>query len=615
MLDSAALVLIGLAGVALGSQPQAPDPIPAPLRELTWGQLNFLHTTDVHGWYSGHLQEPSFSADWGDYISFTTRMREKAEAAGTDLLVVDTGDRVEGNGLYDSSDPKGVYASEFLKKQHIDLLCSGNHELYKQNTSEAEFRTTVPNFKGNYLASNIDIIDPESGEIVPLAQRFKKFTTKMQGIRIMAFGFLFDFKGNYNNTVVTPVEETIKQAWFQKAIRDRGVDLFLVIGHVPAKSREYAAIFTAIRSVQWDTPIQFFGGHHHIRDYVKYDNKAYSLASGRFMETIGFASLSGLSTAKKQTSAARASPVFTRRYIDNNLFSLYYHSGHDESTFHTPEGKKVTEDIRKARSVLKLDHVYGCAPKTLWMSRAKYPSDDSIYSWLEKEVLPSSLRPHLRENTTGLAIINTGGIRFDIFKGPFTQDGAYIVSPFTNEFRYMKDVPYDKAVMVLKVLNKATNILTQAGFMPRDSSSLSPPEQWSRTEDFIAKAVHIPLSQGADNEQNPLQDGDEPTLTPGYTTKDDGGTDGDDTVHTPVSFYRAPNCIMATITNDDDSSSTSNVVDLLYLDFLEPWVTVATKIVGIDFDPKKDAEAFMPGVQMRTMLTAWASQHWSCPSS
>ncbi|EGD92306.1 uncharacterized protein TERG_08521 [Trichophyton rubrum CBS 118892] len=554
MLDSAALVLIGLAGVALGSQPQAPDPIPAPLRELTWGQLNFLHTTDVHGWYSGHLQEPSFSADWGDYISFTTRMREKAEAAGTDLLVVDTGDRVEGNGLYDSSDPKGVYASEFLKKQHIDLLCSGNHELYKQNTSEAEFRTTVPNFKGNYLASNIDIIDPESGEIVPLAQRFKKFTTKMQGIRIMAFGFLFDFKGNYNNAVVTPVEETIRQA-------------------------------------------------------------SSCLASGRFMETIGFASLSGLSTAKKQTSAARASPVFTRRYIDNNLFSLYYHSGHDESTFHTPEGKKVTEDIRKARSVLKLDHVYGCAPKTLWMSRAKYPSDDSIYSWLEKEVLPSSLRPHLRENTTGLAIINTGGIRFDIFKGPFTQDGAYIVSPFTNEFRYMKDVPYDKAVMVLKVLNKATNILTQAGFMPRDSSSLSPPEQWSRTEDFIAKAVHIPLSQGADNEQNPLQDGDEPTLTPGYTTKDDGGTDGDDTVHTPVSFYRAPNCIMATITNDDDSSSTSNVVDLLYLDFLEPWVTVATKIVGIDFDPKKDAEAFMPGVQMRTMLTAWASQHWSCPSS
>ena len=39
------------------AQPSAPSPIPAPLRELIWGQLNFLHTTDTHGWHGGHLQE------------------------------------------------------------------------------------------------------------------------------------------------------------------------------------------------------------------------------------------------------------------------------------------------------------------------------------------------------------------------------------------------------------------------------------------------------------------------------------------------------------------------------------------------------------------------------
>jgi 2',3'-cyclic-nucleotide 2'-phosphodiesterase (5'-nucleotidase family) len=38
-------------------QPSAPAPVPAPLRDLTWGQLNFLHTTDTHGWLAGHLQE------------------------------------------------------------------------------------------------------------------------------------------------------------------------------------------------------------------------------------------------------------------------------------------------------------------------------------------------------------------------------------------------------------------------------------------------------------------------------------------------------------------------------------------------------------------------------
>jgi 2',3'-cyclic-nucleotide 2'-phosphodiesterase (5'-nucleotidase family) len=38
-------------------QPEAPPPIAAPLRELPWAQLNFLHTTDIHGWWGGHLQE------------------------------------------------------------------------------------------------------------------------------------------------------------------------------------------------------------------------------------------------------------------------------------------------------------------------------------------------------------------------------------------------------------------------------------------------------------------------------------------------------------------------------------------------------------------------------
>ena len=42
---------------ALAAQPSAPAPISAPLRDLGFGQLNFLHTTDTHGWLAGHLQE------------------------------------------------------------------------------------------------------------------------------------------------------------------------------------------------------------------------------------------------------------------------------------------------------------------------------------------------------------------------------------------------------------------------------------------------------------------------------------------------------------------------------------------------------------------------------
>lgn len=43
--------------VAHAAQPGAVKPVSAPMRNLTWGQINFLHTTDTHGWIGGHLLE------------------------------------------------------------------------------------------------------------------------------------------------------------------------------------------------------------------------------------------------------------------------------------------------------------------------------------------------------------------------------------------------------------------------------------------------------------------------------------------------------------------------------------------------------------------------------
>ncbi|KKZ61528.1 hypothetical protein EMCG_00607 [[Emmonsia] crescens] len=641
-MNSLLLALLGLSSSGLAAQPSAPKPIPAPMRNLTFGQLNFLHTTDTHGWLGGHLREASYAADWGDYISFANHIREKVEAEGADLLLIDTGDRIEGNGLYDSSEPKGLYTADIFKQQHIDVLCSGNHELYQKNSSEDEYLITVPNFKGNYLSSNIDIMDPHSGERVPLAPRFKKFTTEKQGIRIVAFGFLFDFKQNYNNTVVQPVEETVKEQWFQDAIQDKDVDLFLVVGHVPVESKEYLTIYKEIRGMHWDTPIQFFGGHQHIRDYSKYDEKAYGIASGRFMETIGFASISGLSAGGKKPQSTAANPSFTRKYIDNNLWSFYYHTGLNETTFPTDQGKNVSKMIERARNELNLDHIYGCTPHDLWMSRVPYPHNASIYTWLEKQVLPDSLRAGLRANKTGMAIVNTGALRFDIFKGPFTQDTAFMLSPFTSGFRYTKDVPYEKAKQVLEVLNRQMKILAD---MPQSTMSasafLSPPEQQKISHDIIVndsddnddqKGIlisapdQIPLSFSSSITHD--SDDDEhkqPALTrlPGYTTKDDAGEDGDDTIHSRINFYRVPNCFQALIPTPSSSSSSSSAdadadtadpetVDLVYVDFIEPWMELAFKFVGWDVDIRRDTDVFLEGETLTSVVVEWVEENWGC---
>jgi 2',3'-cyclic-nucleotide 2'-phosphodiesterase (5'-nucleotidase family) len=72
-------------------QPDAHNATNGPWRGLAWGEANFLHTTDTHGWLEGHLNEVDYGADWGDFVSFVKRMRDRADQLNVDLLVVDTG--------------------------------------------------------------------------------------------------------------------------------------------------------------------------------------------------------------------------------------------------------------------------------------------------------------------------------------------------------------------------------------------------------------------------------------------------------------------------------------------------------------------------------------------
>jgi len=563
---------------------------------------------------------PSFSADWGDYISFAKHLRDKADAEGSDLLLIDTGDRIEGNAIYDSSKPRGKFTYEIAKEQSIDLICSGNHELYKAESANGEFYHTVPDFKGHYLASNLDIINPDTGKRQPLAPRFKKFTTKNQGIRILAFGFIFDFTGNDNNTIIQPVEETVKEDWFKEAIRDKDLDLILVYGHVDIRSIEYAKVFSTIRSAQWDTPIQFFGGHSHIRDYKIFDSKSVAFESGRYMETLGFMSIDGLSTGGSATQAAKTARTkvkFERRYIDNNLFSLRHHSGKNDTTFPTPHGQKVTAAIGDARKSLGLNERYGCAPHDLWVSRRPYPHNESIFSWLEEEVLPQSIEASRRikkDDKKAVVIVNTGGVRFDIFKGAFTKDTKFLVSPFTSGVRMVKDVPYKAAKNVLKLLNNEGPIL-QA--MIDQKAYLQPPEHVAahyRPEMYTT--AHETFVHNV-NTQIPLSSNDRESLSPGYTTHDDAGTEGDDTLHSSIQFYKLPNCIQATVgfSKEEDAPA---IVDVMYNSFVEKWVLMALEYLGESYT-LEDTEDFADGESFTNIMTDWVKKHWNteeqdCPS-
>ena len=178
------------------------------------------------------MQEPQYSADWGDYVSFTTHLRSRSKVDGSDILVIDTGDRLEGNGLYDGSVPPGKYTYDIFKNQAVDIMTCGNHELYINTTASSEFQRLVPMYTNSYLASNLNITSPITSQSVPFAQRFKKFRTPNQNITILAFGFIYNFGRYANNVQIQKVQDALKETWFQNALKDPEVDLFLVAGHM-----------------------------------------------------------------------------------------------------------------------------------------------------------------------------------------------------------------------------------------------------------------------------------------------------------------------------------------------------------------------------------------------
>jgi hypothetical protein len=101
----------------------------------------------------------------------------------------------------------------------------------------------------------------------------------------MAFGVLFDFTSNSNVSKVTKAATLVQQQWFLDAINyPEPIDLFLVIGHNPIRTTDFASTFgllhNTIRTLRPNVPIQAFGGHSHIRDFQVYDDMSTGLESG-----------------------------------------------------------------------------------------------------------------------------------------------------------------------------------------------------------------------------------------------------------------------------------------------------------------------------------------------
>ncbi|TIA86569.1 calcineurin-like phosphoesterase [Aureobasidium pullulans] len=639
-------------------QSDAQNATVAPRGPLAWGQLNVLHTTDTHGWLEGHIREQNYGADWGDYVSFVKQMRQKARDLDVDLLVVDTGDLHDGAGLSDATGVasyggvNGELSNPIFEQLDYDLLTIGNHELYVSEIAYETFNQFAKSYGERYLTSNVQIRNPSTGELEYIGKKYRYFTTK-KGLRIMAFGVLFDFTGNSNASVITKAADMVKESWFLNAVNHKNVDAFLVIGHNPvsrkSSSNTLQTVYEAIRAIKPETPIQMFGGHTHIRDFAIYDDKSVGMESGRYCETLGFLSMSGIESshyrgkvnpkgvpnptmkAKKVSTASASASIasstgssnmtFFRRYLDWNRMTFEYHAeGSQTKAFDTTKGLAVTENITATRKELNLTSIYGCAPQTWCLSCAPFMSEGSIYSLLAR-ALSATIITEERASKPRLIITNSGHIRFDLAEGAFDYDSSFskqpyiptivnlpanyvtVVSPFTDAFNYLPDVPYHLASQVLAALESGDypskrDLSTESfGFTqmnPSLDSCIDPPV----TRDNLITKRSYPGGRIIRRQT---------TTTPGYVTTDDFGSDGDDTIHSKIPYYSVPNFFQANGSLPANGTLAADAtVDLIFLDYVAGSVVKALNGLGGDYTDEEVTYYLPKNFTTNSYLPAYA---------
>jgi 2',3'-cyclic-nucleotide 2'-phosphodiesterase (5'-nucleotidase family) len=551
-----------------------------PLRNLKIGELNFLHTTDTHGWYLGHINQKQYSADWGDLISFHSNLLKNINNHNSDLLLVDSGDRHDGNGLSDLTFPNGELSSKIFKMLDYDLITVGNHELYNEDVSKLEYDNLVSYYGEKFISTNVQYKNDNNDWVVFGNNTHRYFETKINGFKILSFSFLFDFKMANQRVKVTPINEILNQNWFINLVEDYSqnyeIDTIVIFGHIPVDHNwiELYELHSFIRNYFPRTYIQYLGGHSHIRDFSVLDNLSTGLQSGRYCETVGFLSINELPNNENLNNFVEHN--IDRKYIDFNLHSFMHHSNHTNlDNFNTEKGLFVSKELAHYARILNLNEVYGKVPHSYYISAADYKNEDekSLLKFLESEILVQlkskfcnikiNELPSINNENDRIILINTGGIRYDLYKGEFNKNSLFTVSPFKNMWKVLPSVPTDIAFQIKYILNQGDYII--------DNKDLKSPFLRALDQKFLTNKNTNTFN---DNPLNITNDKPRFPVSYGYTTADDFGVRGDDTIHKLLHNYYVPNVIQSYEGNTDSKTEFTNVI---YYDFIEPFILEALK--------------------------------------
>lgn len=123
--------------------------------------------------------------------------------------------------------------------------------------------------------------------------------------------------------------------------------------------------------------------------------------------------------------------------------------------FDTQAGKDLTSGLQGLYERYNLSYAFGTAPQDYYLTRAPYPSNTSLLSFVSEQAIPVGLAVgNPRADIPNLSIINSGGQRFDLYAGDFTTDDQFKISTYPNAFVYIANVTLGDANQVFSIMNE-----------------------------------------------------------------------------------------------------------------------------------------------------------------
>lgn len=410
---------------------EPPEPTLAPVAQLalTLQDVNVLIVTDVHSWVAGHNKhQPELDLDYGDVLSFYTRLQRAAADRDRDLLFVMNGDFMHGSAL--SQNPPEALVP-ILAHMPWDLVTLGNHDLELKDTIDylQQPGALVDSLGPALVTSNVLY----GGE--PFGNRYRFITLPRAQQTLLCFGFIYNMQDNDPAVTIEQVADVLESAWFT-AVLQQPHDAILILAHMDVQDALVKSILAAIRAIVGPSKVvQFVTGHTHQRAYVPLDPFASSLQAGFYLDTLGFVSFQ---TKSNETT-------FYHSLMDANQKTLL--ATLDVPNMNTDEGEDLSNFIHSVADSLDANRVIGCAPRTYYLDKA-IAEHDSLHGLYLNHVLPTAFLDRV-DSPPGMinAVVLSLPyfLRYNLFQGEVTVNDIHnIISDDDVLYRVAHSLRGDK---------------------------------------------------------------------------------------------------------------------------------------------------------------------------